>query len=263
VPDDHQHTVPQLLLRNFATGNTRNRQIWVFEKQTGREFRTAVRNVATEGGFYDFVIAGTLRSLDPAMTRLENKVAADISAMVHNRLIPRDPKTRLRLATFISVQKLRTDAQRQQYFHFGELLRKTLEEREGQQAGNLIPKTSREQSYAEAISMIPDLVKSALPHVLGKSWILYGTTHQNPFYMSDNPVTLYNTLSKSEFGQGEGVAVPGVEIYLPLSDTLCLGLLCPSVETYLRNSLSRIKEIKTPGAENHIENLSLVRGICG
>jgi hypothetical protein len=114
MPDDHQHVVPQLLLRNFATGSRRNRQIWVFDKQTGKEFRTAVRNVATEGGFYDFVIGGRLHSLDPAMTRLESAVAADISAMVQDRAIPGDPEARDRLATFLSVQKLRTDAQRQQ-----------------------------------------------------------------------------------------------------------------------------------------------------
>src|ERR1035437_3519078 len=163
MPDDHQHVVPQLLLRNFATGSRRNRQIWVFDKQTGKEFRTAVRNVATEGGFYDFVIDGRLHSLDPAMTRLESTVAADISAIVQNRAIPGDPEARVRLATFLSVQKLRTDAQRQQYFHLGELLRKTLENREGPQAASLIPKTSKERSYAEAISIIPDLVKIALP----------------------------------------------------------------------------------------------------
>src|ERR1039458_9338898 len=150
MPDDHQHVVPQLLLRNFATGSRRNRQIWVFDKQTGKEFRTAVRNVATEGGFYDFVIDGRLHSLDPAMTRLESTVAADISAIVQNRAIPGDPEARVRLATFLSVQKLRTDAQRQQYFHLGELLRKTLENREGPQAASLIPKTSKERSYAEA-----------------------------------------------------------------------------------------------------------------
>ena len=149
APDDHQHVVPQLLLRNFATGSSRNKQIWVFDKQTGKEYKTAVRNVATEGGFYDFIVGGKRHSLDPAMTRLESIVAADILAIVHNRVLPADPETRVRLATFVSIQKLRTDAQRQQYLHFGELLRKTLEEREGPQAASLVPTTTKEQSYAE------------------------------------------------------------------------------------------------------------------
>ena len=267
MPDDHQHVVPQLLLRNFATGSRRNRQIWVFDKQTGKEFRTAVRNVATEGGFYDFVIDGRLHSLDPAMTRLESTVAADILAIVQNRAIPGDPEARVRLATFLSVQKLRTDAQPQQYFHLGELLRKTLENREGPQTASLIPKTSKERSYAEAISIIPDLVKIALPHILRKSWILYGTTHQYPFYVSDNPVTLYNSVNQNELMGlmgGEGLAVPGIEIYLPLSDTLCLGLLCPSIEAWLRNSLSRMEEARTPHSERHIDNLrSMVKTLDG
>ena len=86
--------------------------------------------------------------------------------------------------------------------------------------------------------MIRYLTKSALPHILEKSWILYGTTHQHPFYVCDNPVTLYNTVKQNEFMGGEGLAVRGIEIYLPLSDTLCFGLLCPLIEAWLRNSLS-------------------------
>ena len=112
--------------------------------------------------------------------------------------------------------------------------------------------------------MIPDLLKSALPHILGKSWILYGTTHQCPFYVSDNPVTLYNTVNQHELMGGEGLAVPGIEIYLPLSDTLCLGLLCPSIEAWLRNSLSHMEEARTPRAERHIDNLrSMVKALDG
>jgi hypothetical protein len=163
-----------------------------------------------------------------------------------------------------SSQKLRTDAQRQQYFHFGEMFRKALEKREGPQAASLIPTTSKEQSYAEAISMIPYLAKSALPYILGKSWILYGTTHQHPFYVCDNPVTLYNTVNQHAFMAGEGLAVPGIEIYLPLSDTLCLGLLCPSIVAWLRNSLSRMELARTLGAERSIDNLrSMVKALNG
>jgi hypothetical protein len=263
VPDHHQHTVPQLLLRNFSFGTGRHKQIWVFDKQAGKEFKTAVRNVAMEGGFYDFVVDGKKHSLDPAMTRLESTVGQDISNIVKNHVIPTDPETRVRLATFVAVQKLRTDAQRQQYFHLGELLRKTLEDREGPLPESVMPQTTKEQSYAEAISMVPNLTKSAIPHYLAKSWILYGTTHQHPFYISDNPVTLFNTLNQSEFMGTLGLAVKGIEIYLPLSDTLCLGLLCPTVEAWLRNSLTRMESAKA-GVEREIASLrSMISALEG
>jgi hypothetical protein len=198
------------------------------------------------------------------MTRLESSVASDISAIVNNRVLPEDPETRVRLATFVSIQKLRTDAQRQQYFHLGELLRRTLEKRDGTQAASLIPNVSKEQSYAEAISMIPELAMSAIPHLLGKFWILYGTTHQYPFYVSDNPVTLYNSVNQSEFMGGAGLAVPGIEVYLPLSDTLCLGLLCPSIAAWLRTSLLLAELARTPDVERHIANLkSMVEALNG
>ncbi len=217
VPDDHQHTVPQLLLRRFATGSRRKPHFWTFDKQTGKEFRTLVRNVASEGGFYDFVVNGKRHSVDPAMGRLESTVSQDICKIVETRSLPADPETRIRLATFVAIQKLRTDAQRQQYWDFGELLRQTLKEREGPGAADFIPTSTKEQSYAEAISMIPYLTRSAVPHILSKSWILYGTSHQSPFYISDNPVAMFNTLNQNPLVGTTGLAVPGIEIYLPIS----------------------------------------------
>jgi hypothetical protein len=114
LPDDHQHYVPQFLLRNFGTGN-RNKQIWVFDKQDGRSFRTAIRNIASEGGFYDFSEVGERRSLDPAMQKLEDWVIEDFRRINQQRTIPTDMEARLRIAFFAAVQNVRTEAYRQQY----------------------------------------------------------------------------------------------------------------------------------------------------
>jgi hypothetical protein len=46
----NQHYVPQAYLRRFAPDQ---RQVWVYDKQDGRVFRTDVRNVASETYFYD------------------------------------------------------------------------------------------------------------------------------------------------------------------------------------------------------------------
>lgn len=53
-PNSHakqQHYVPKLLLRGFAEGP--NEQVYVFDKATDRAFRTSIRNIAGEVGFYD------------------------------------------------------------------------------------------------------------------------------------------------------------------------------------------------------------------
>src|SRR5438132_1533039 len=49
----NQHYVSQMLLRGFET-TPGSEQVYVFDKQTGKAFITAVRNIPAERGFYDF-----------------------------------------------------------------------------------------------------------------------------------------------------------------------------------------------------------------
>ena len=50
----NQHYVPQFILRNFTVGD--GKQIHVFDKQDEKSFRTNIRNIAAETGFYNFDI---------------------------------------------------------------------------------------------------------------------------------------------------------------------------------------------------------------
>ncbi len=81
------------------------------------------------------------------------------------------------------------------------------------------------------------------PHLLSKSWILYGAPQQHAFYISDNPVTMNKTLNKDLLPGTLGLRVPGIEIYLPLSRHLCLGFLCPTIEARFRDG-QKIQWIK-------------------
>ena len=211
----------------------------MFDKQSGREFPSAPRNVANEGKFYDFKIKGKPHSLDPAIGRLEDKVGADIYSIIATRTLPSDPETRIRLASFVALQKLRTDSQRQQYMHLFELLEGTLKERQAPNAAPFFTQPTAEELHAETITIIPELSRVTAQHILAKSWMLFGTSHRDPFYISDNPVTMHNTLNQHPLMGGAGLALLGVEIYLPISDTLCMGFLCPSIEAWLRESLKR------------------------
>lgn len=249
MPDDHQHYVPQFLLRNFATGN-RNKQLWAFDKRSGTSFRTTPRNVATESGFYDFSADGKVRSLDPLLQELENLVAEDIRAVIQNRVLPTELNKRMRIASFAAVQMVRTTSHRQQYRHLGEILRREIEKRGGRAPGaDQPPAVSDEESNAESIRLIPKLTLSATPHFMSKSWILYSTTAHSPFYIGDSPVTLDNTLNHSEFMGTLGLAVSGIEVYLPISPLLCIGFLCPSNEAVVRESLRASQKVGIPNED--------------
>ena len=74
-----------------------------------------------------------------------------------------------------------------------------------------------------------------MPHFLDKCWVLYSTTKDNPFYISDNPIAMFNS-NQDPLRGTLGLRVPGIEVHMPLSSTLSLGFLCPTLEREIRGS---------------------------
>jgi len=86
---------------------------------------------------------------------------------------------------------------------------------------------------------------SHIDHLLKKDWYLLETRPERPFYVSDNPVVLKNSNDFGPYGN-LGLAVRGIQIYLPLSSTLMLAMYCPSIreqmirqKQHLHNLLAR------------------------
>jgi hypothetical protein len=51
---------------------------------------------------------------------------------------------------------------------------------------------------------------------------------RSPFYISDNPISLYNSVKRP--GRGNlGLKVKGIEVQFPLTKHLCLSMVCPSL----------------------------------
>lgn len=100
----NQHYVSQMLFRGFETA-VGSEQVHVFDKQTDRTFVTAIRNVASERGYYDLGDS----TLDAAMN-LADDAASPIINKIRNRQslsgIPREDREML--AGFVVLQLLRT-----------------------------------------------------------------------------------------------------------------------------------------------------------
>src|SRR5689334_8721541 len=103
----NQHTVPRFLLNNFTAG--KKRHIWVYDKHTGTAFRTNVKNVTAERGFYDLSLPGGGISLEPHLARLEERSAPLIQELLRqNTLSLLDAASRQDLATFSAALFVRT-----------------------------------------------------------------------------------------------------------------------------------------------------------
>ncbi|HEY0414299.1 MAG TPA: DUF4238 domain-containing protein [Allosphingosinicella sp.] len=68
-----------------------------------------------------------------------------------------------------------------------------------------------------------------------KDFLLAEAAPERSFYLGDNPVCLNNARDFGPYGN-IGLAVPGIEIYLPLSSDLLLCAWCPSVLDELRRT---------------------------
>jgi hypothetical protein len=75
-------------------------------------------------------------------------------------------------------------------------------------------------------------------HFVDKTWVLLRTDRTRPFLIGDNPITLQNQRDSGPRGN-LGLAVPGIEIYFPLSPVRALAFWCPSHESVIRDAAAR------------------------
>ncbi len=113
-----------------------------------------------------------------------------------------------------------------------------------------------EQTRAHSITSLPSLAADLMPYFLNKSWILYSTTQEHPFYNSDNPIVRFNR-NQHQFLSTLGLRALGIEIYLPLSSTLCLGFLCPTIKLPFRIRLFGGALKLRPANVEHLNSLQV------
>jgi|SRR5581483_3606080 len=227
-----QHYVPQFLLRGFSSG--KRKQLYVFDKALGRVFRSSVRNLACERNFYEFEndSASDASRVDRWLGQLEH-AAAPIIESVRTRcaLQKLGAAERQWVAAFVAVQIVRTRQHREQWAHLVREVTQTLVEM-GADLKNVegFQPMTDEQIRHESIAGIPSSAFKLLPHILDKAWLLFSAPRAHPFWIGDHPVTLANNLNPGDGIRGTlGVAVRGIEIYIPFSSEIMLGCLCPTV----------------------------------
>jgi hypothetical protein len=252
-----QHYVPKFLLRNFGVG--KKDHVWVYDKQTGRSFQTNAKNVASENRFYDFDIDGKTYSLESGLSGIESNAKPVIETILRNdSVLAVEAHDRGVLASFLAVQFVRTKAFRMQWAEFPRILRKKVESMgstvaPGSQAEALIQEPTENQIKIDTTRMILDAPKTYGPHFLDKVWFLAKTTNSHPFIISDNPVSLQNHIDMGPYGN-LGLAVRGIEIYLPLSSTRALAMWCPSLATQIVEAAKTIRRLSSSVLAAHIKD---------
>ena len=228
--DTNQHYVPQFLLRGFHTGN--EAQIWAFDKTTSKSFTTAIDKVASEHGFYK--IDGSAL-LDDVIRKIEEATAPIIKEIRDRKsLAGINEYKRIWLSGFTALQYVRTKAftERSQ-----DMMRQITQVVTKGNGGELPEKVRRQlgldepgTEHEKTLSTILGLVRPAVDELQKKHMVLYRSDGSSSFWIGDSPVAMQNSVNPGDGIRGTlGLAVPGIEVYLPISKDLILAHICPTV----------------------------------
>lgn len=245
----HQHYVPQLLLRGFLSREPEKaakEQVHVFDLETGDTFAPSITNIMGERRYNDFWLdEETLASVEPAAGLIESHVAPLVERIRNEKRLERSPEELGNLALLMAFQFIRTKKMRLLPERMNQQLRKHVERMGFDPAEVQGLKTLDEETLKQlhVRNQIEGLEKYA-ELIAEKEFFLMAAPEGSSFYLGDHPVVLHNDEERGGMVGGLGLAVPYIQIYLPLSAdlTLCaydkavLGQLIKSREEGIREN---------------------------
>lgn len=241
-----QHYVPRFILKQFCE---KNDQIWVFDKHKGIKFKTNIKNIAAENGFYDFEISGQKATLELSISEIEGQASEVLRKIVKNKkLSVIDDNEKNFLSHFFSLQFVRTKQWRHMWGGLNnEIMRAFFKKDSGSEDIEEIKESDDEDTKLQHMQSIQDSDEFA-PAFLNKTWVLLESTKRNGFWISDNPISFQNNNKFGPYGN-IGLNVTGIEIYVPLSKNLSLGLWCPSIKENFKKAISQYKILSSVAPE--------------
>lgn len=245
-----QHTVPRFLLNHFGFGKKqKKRKLFTFDKQDSRIFLQSVFDATTRNSFYNIENHPIQASLEPILGACETDAAPIIKKIISERSIfAMSDEARFQICIFIAIQRVRTHGHWLRIDHVMDAI--------SDKMGNVIADELEINCALERKNLFLEhvLEQGDVAHeLMNKAWILYETDMNHPFYISDNPVVLNNPIDENL-----GIAVKGTEIYFPISSTLMLALICPSILHSFREGIESINNyvIRNPGQQRALDDLA-------
>lgn len=245
---EHQHYVPQMLLRGFLSRNPENaakEQVHVFDLESGKRFEPSISNIMGERRYNDFWLdEETLATIEPAAGRIESHVAPLVERVRQERRLERSPEEFSDLALLMAFQFIRTKKIR----HLPERLNEQLIahiQKMGLDPTNVegLEDWTEEKLKKQHAKMQIDGLPKYVEIIAEKEFFLMTAPEGSSFYLGDHPVVMHNDDQRDGFLRGGlGLAVPYIQIYLPLSaevmlcayDRAVLGQLMKSRDELMR-----------------------------
>jgi hypothetical protein len=190
-----------------------------------QRFKTAIENIAAERSYYDVKLGEAKFSFEGSLSELEDKVERPIEKIIAaESLAAINAQEKAWIATFIAGQYARVPNQRRMIADVKAALKQRVVAmgRDRNDPSIIEYFGTDEHTKAHSILFITDTIRALLPIIERKTWMLLKDPLAG-FWIGDCPIALYNHEDLGPYGN-IGFAVPFVEIYLPLSSKISLGL---------------------------------------
>jgi hypothetical protein len=238
VPEN-QHYVPQMLLRGFAYRRKKEWYVYAFDKQVERAFPTNIRNIAAERGFYEFMLKGQSFRYEQTLSSLEYNTSSAFSKLLDSgRVSTLSEEDRSWVSVFLAAQHVRTKNFRQSLLDMDRRLCELITSSGGNphKVKGYRPFRNEDELKYFVLRFLMENLSNFASHMMSKQWVLMETTPSRPFWIGDNPVAMHNFQNFGPYGN-IGLAIPGIEIYLPIHREKTLCLWCPTLLERMRRQL--------------------------
>lgn len=222
-----QHYVPKVLLKNFADGD-KDGQIYAFDKHQGKRLpaKTGIRNLCGERNFYAAEGANGQVSIEQALSELEGQIDPVIRRILADQSLAKlTVEQRELLALFVAVQFMRVPMMQETQRHIIEAVQDKSKKISSNAKGLEEFDVLLEKNSIK-LGTMKHIAQSAVTYTRLISlhrWALFRTSMEAPFWISDCPVVMHNDRTFGPYGN-IGLALPGIQIYMPLSPVLILAI---------------------------------------
>lgn len=221
-----QHFVPQFYLRNFGD------RICCFDKTREQKFFANPRNIAMKYDFYGGEYEG-LPSLEKDLSQIEKTHSQAIKKLIETKdYYKLNQNDKISICEFFALQFLRTESEKNDLSSIFEKLNKWMHENNMSEYLEMQPMDNLVTNHH--LRLIRDYKKFAVLFFNMKFITLENYTPM-PFWTSDNPITRQNEYDQHFLGS-LGIVNRGIEIHLPISPTLCIWAMDPTVFNNVSNT---------------------------
>jgi hypothetical protein len=230
------HSVPEFILNYFSVDGT----IHVFDKHTQRIFESSPTRAMGERDFHNVYIDDVIVSFENRFTHVENLAAPLIAEIVKRRALDHlGPMEIATLNIFVVLQLTRTKSRRIDQRAVVDEVRRRWPEADINPCPQRIKDEELEKLSALKIAF--DNLALLTEPLVAKHMFLMVRDCKDDLYISDSPVVMHNAKTFGPYGN-IALAVPGIEIYFPLSPDVVLAYFCPSTMRHIEEEQAKAEK---------------------